>query len=361
MIGQLVTELGGALGVLLIALGTRSGLWTALAGAGPLDHRPSWPRRTGVDRALVREWCRAQAAGGYLDYDAGARRVRAPRSRSRRASHGPGGAMVEACAGHVLLARWRVATRTSPRPSRAGEGFGWHRHDDQFWHGTDGLTRVALPDELVAARSSTQLARRTRRARRGRHRARRRLRLRHARRSRMARRLRGPRVLGVDYNDALGDACPACRRCRPGWPTACGSRWRRRPTCRARGYALVTFFDSLHDSVTPSAPWSGPGRARARRRGAARRAARRRTASRRTSTRRGRMFYAVSTTDLHAERGVPVARRDRSAPLGAQAGEALLRATADGGGFHTDPPPDRRPRRSTWCWSCGPDWSMMAP
>ena len=36
VIGQLVTELGGSLGVLLIALGNRCGLWTAMAGAGPL-------------------------------------------------------------------------------------------------------------------------------------------------------------------------------------------------------------------------------------------------------------------------------------------------------------------------------------
>ena len=35
-LGKIVTELGAALGVLLTALGTRSGLWAALAGAGPL-------------------------------------------------------------------------------------------------------------------------------------------------------------------------------------------------------------------------------------------------------------------------------------------------------------------------------------
>ena len=34
--GKILTELGGALGVLLTALGTRSGLWGALAGAGPV-------------------------------------------------------------------------------------------------------------------------------------------------------------------------------------------------------------------------------------------------------------------------------------------------------------------------------------
>ena len=66
--GRLTTDLGGSLGVLLISLGTRSGLWRALDGAGPLTARQVADRVT-VDRALVREWLRAQAAAGYLDYD----------------------------------------------------------------------------------------------------------------------------------------------------------------------------------------------------------------------------------------------------------------------------------------------------
>ena len=66
--GRLTTDLGGSLGVLLISLGTRSGLWRALDGAGPLTVGQVADRVT-VDRALVREWLRAQAAAGYLEYE----------------------------------------------------------------------------------------------------------------------------------------------------------------------------------------------------------------------------------------------------------------------------------------------------
>ena len=66
--GKIVTELGARLGVLLTSLGTRSGLWAALAGAGPLTTEEV-AAKVLVDPALVREWLRAQAAGGYLDYD----------------------------------------------------------------------------------------------------------------------------------------------------------------------------------------------------------------------------------------------------------------------------------------------------
>ena len=60
--GKIMAELGGALGVLLTSLGTRSGLWAALAGAGPLTTEEV-AAKVLVDPALVREWLRAQAAG----------------------------------------------------------------------------------------------------------------------------------------------------------------------------------------------------------------------------------------------------------------------------------------------------------
>ena len=74
--GKIVTELGAALGVLLTALGTRSGLWAALAGAGPLT-TGDVAAKVSVEPSLVREWLRAQAAGGYLDYDAANSTLRA--------------------------------------------------------------------------------------------------------------------------------------------------------------------------------------------------------------------------------------------------------------------------------------------
>ena len=60
-LGKIVTELGAALGVLLTSLGTRSGLWAALAGAGPLTTAVV-AARVSVEPSLVREWLRALAA-----------------------------------------------------------------------------------------------------------------------------------------------------------------------------------------------------------------------------------------------------------------------------------------------------------
>ena len=80
VMGQILVELGGSVGLLLSALGMRTGLWAALAEAGPLT--PSeLSERTGVAAPLAREGLRAQAAAGYLRYDPPSRRFTLPRSR----------------------------------------------------------------------------------------------------------------------------------------------------------------------------------------------------------------------------------------------------------------------------------------
>jgi hypothetical protein len=60
VLGKILGELGASLGVLLNALGTRAGLWAAMAGAGPLTPADV-ANRTGLSKPLVREWLRAQA------------------------------------------------------------------------------------------------------------------------------------------------------------------------------------------------------------------------------------------------------------------------------------------------------------
>ena len=89
-------------------MGTRSGLWAALAGAGPLT-TDEVAARVLVDPALVREWLRAQAAGGYLDYDPRPETFELPAAVAAAIVDGPGGALVDAAATMM---------------SSMGEGFG---------------------------------------------------------------------------------------------------------------------------------------------------------------------------------------------------------------------------------------------
>src|SRR5262249_8016195 len=60
---------------------------------------------------------------------------------------GPGGAMVEACMSmFVSMAEGFDDFSTA---FAAGKGFGWHQRSAEHWHGTDALTQVALPGELI--------------------------------------------------------------------------------------------------------------------------------------------------------------------------------------------------------------------
>ncbi len=79
-----VDEVGATLNAALVVMGDRLGLYRALAGAGPLTPA-ELARRTGTAERYVREWLNAQAAGGYVEYEADSGRYSLPRGAGRRA------------------------------------------------------------------------------------------------------------------------------------------------------------------------------------------------------------------------------------------------------------------------------------
>ena len=72
-----VDEVGATLKTALVVMGDRLGLYRALAGAGPLTPA-ELAQRTSTAERYVREWLNAQAAGGYVEYDADSGRYSLP-------------------------------------------------------------------------------------------------------------------------------------------------------------------------------------------------------------------------------------------------------------------------------------------
>ena len=72
-----VDEVGAALNAALVVMGDKLGLYRAMAGAGALTPT-ELADRTGTAERYVREWLNAQAAGGFVDYDAGSGRYSLP-------------------------------------------------------------------------------------------------------------------------------------------------------------------------------------------------------------------------------------------------------------------------------------------
>ncbi|MFI5694599.1 class I SAM-dependent methyltransferase [Kribbella sp. NPDC051586] len=315
--GKILTELGASLGVLLTALGTRSGLWAALADAGPLTDRQV-AAKVDVHPALVREWLRAQAAGGYLEYDPAGETFVLPAPVAAAIHYGPGGALVDACA--TMLSSMGEGFGAFSEAFRTGQGFGWHQRTAEHWHGTDAFTKIALPEELIAAAIGAMPA------------------VVEALSSGgtvldvgcgygtpttdIAKLYPAARVLGIDYHDA--SVAHAREQAGPD-----NVRFEVAAAADLPGsdYDLITFFDSLHDIGDP--------------RGALVRA---RSAVADSGivllfeplgaddvqdnlNPTGRMFYAVSTLAC-TPNAVSQETATSSEPLGAQAGEKRLRALA---------------------------------
>src|ERR671939_1151470 len=75
LLGRAIGDFGGTFHAALVVIGDRLGLYKALAGADPLTPA-ELAARTGTAKRYVREWLNAQAAGGYVDYEAATGRYR---------------------------------------------------------------------------------------------------------------------------------------------------------------------------------------------------------------------------------------------------------------------------------------------
>ncbi|MEL6364037.1 MAG: class I SAM-dependent methyltransferase [Pseudomonadota bacterium] len=67
-VGQILGDLGGAYSVALVRMGDKLGLYKSLFEDGPAT-AAGLAERLGLAERYVREWCAAQAASNYIEYD----------------------------------------------------------------------------------------------------------------------------------------------------------------------------------------------------------------------------------------------------------------------------------------------------
>ena len=159
LIGQVITDAGGALIVPLALLGDRLGLFSALASGGPATSG-ELAERTGLTERYLREWLLAMAAAGdvtYLASDAGPNDDQSAASARYRLSAEQAEAFTNpdspgyvAGAFQNLTAATRVLDRLT-EAFRTGAGIGWHeQHEDMF----EGTERFFRPGYLANLTSS---------------------------------------------------------------------------------------------------------------------------------------------------------------------------------------------------------------
>ena len=139
LLGQAVVEFGAAVNAALVTIGDRLGLYRTLADEGPLTPA-ELAERTGTAERYVREWLAAQAASGWVEYDAA----------TERFSMTPEQALMFAQPGSPAFVGGAFQLALGSADSRdhiaeaflTGAGFGWHEHDHDVF---DGCRRFFEP------------------------------------------------------------------------------------------------------------------------------------------------------------------------------------------------------------------------
>src|SRR5215472_11224050 len=142
--GKAVTDLGAAMHAALIVIGDKLGLYKAMAGAGQMTSA-ELAAKTKTSERYVREWLNANAASGYINYDAASKTFELPpeQAMAMTAIDLPG-------AFHVISSCFKDEPKIT-QAFRTGEGVGWHEHDTNLFFGTERFFRPNYENNLLSA------------------------------------------------------------------------------------------------------------------------------------------------------------------------------------------------------------------
>lgn len=144
--GRFVGDLGAVMHAATVVVGDQLGLYKALA-EGPAT-APELARRTGTDPRYLREWLSAQAASGYVQYDAAGDVFSMSEEQSLALAQEGSPAFVPG-AFQIGVAQFRAIPKMA-QAMRTGLGLGWHEHDTSLFHGTERFFRPGYAANLVS-------------------------------------------------------------------------------------------------------------------------------------------------------------------------------------------------------------------
>jgi SAM-dependent methyltransferase len=145
-IGKMVGDIGTAMNASLMLIGDKLGLYKTLAANGPMNSA-ELAQATGTDERYIREWLAAQAASGYVEYDAD----------SGKFSMEPEQAMALAdedseffmgAVGNLIAATFLDEPKIS-EAFKTGKGVGWNRRSECLFCGTARFFRTGYKHHLV--------------------------------------------------------------------------------------------------------------------------------------------------------------------------------------------------------------------
>jgi SAM-dependent methyltransferase len=142
--GKAVMDMGAAMHAALVVIGDKLGLYKAMDGAGPMSSA-ELAAKTGTSERYVREWLNANAASGFVTYDATSKNFELPPEQAFALTtlDLPG-------AFHIISACFKDEPKIT-QAFRTGEGVGWHEHDANLYFGTERFFRPNYQNNLLSS------------------------------------------------------------------------------------------------------------------------------------------------------------------------------------------------------------------
>jgi 2-polyprenyl-3-methyl-5-hydroxy-6-metoxy-1,4-benzoquinol methylase len=142
--GQAVMDMGAAMHAALVVIGDKLGLFKAMAGAGPMTST-ELSAKTNTSERYIREWLNANAASGFITYDATTKRFELPAEQAFALTtlDLPG-------AFHIISACFKDEPKIT-QAFRTGDGVGWHEHDANLFFGTERFFRPNYEQNLLSS------------------------------------------------------------------------------------------------------------------------------------------------------------------------------------------------------------------
>lgn len=149
LLGRFVGDLGATMHAGSIVIGEKLGLYKAMATPNERITAGELAEKTGTNERYVREWLNANAASGYVEYDADKDAYYLTDEQAfvltseDNAAYLPGAFILATSA---LKAVPKMIDRF-----KSGEGLGWHEHDADLFCGTELFFRPGYIANLVGA------------------------------------------------------------------------------------------------------------------------------------------------------------------------------------------------------------------
>jgi len=143
---RFVGDLGAVMHAATVVVGDQLGLYKALAD-GPFDVE-ELAHHTGTDARYLREWLSAQAASGYVEYDANKGLFSLNEEQAFALAEEGSPAFIPG-AFQIAVAQFKAIPKMM-QAMRTGLGMGWHEHDASLFHGTERFFRPGYAANLVS-------------------------------------------------------------------------------------------------------------------------------------------------------------------------------------------------------------------